>query len=211
MPDRFNLDITRKDFYCYDCSKTVSTGGQFSWDNNRKTRICLLCLDKLKEIVGSSDDSVSDAPTKKKVYWDKSMLPTKPWTIGNHDINSWPIHIQKEYSRLSSSPSAYEQGLKAARNRLGYGSDHCPECEEEDKSKREWRPEYGTIEDWVEQIRAQKDKEQCIALWEHINEIKWTSEEATAMGKEYVKRLANLVSLELYGKHFTGALPLALR
>jgi hypothetical protein len=201
MQNRFNLDIARKSFFCYDCSRTTEVGGQFSWDSLRKTRICLPCLDKLKDMVGTSDDSVSDGTTtKKKVYWDKTMLPTRPWTIGNYEINSWPPHTQKEYVHYSSSQAAYNKGLKAARNRFSFSSDDCQECKEEEAAKTAWEPKDGTLEDWAALIAAQTDAEECKKVWGTVCQIKWTPDETMKIGKVYVKHLADLVSIDTWGK-----------
>jgi len=177
----------------------TDVGAQFSWDSLRKTRICLPCLDRLKEIVGTPDDSVSGAATK-KVYWDKTMLPTRPWTVGNFDINSWPAHIQREYAQLSASQEIYSKGLRAARNRLSYGSDNCEQCKEEEAIRTPWEPKDGTLEDWSALIHAQEDSEECKKIWGIICRIKWTPQEMMRLGKVYAAHLANLVSLETWGK-----------
>jgi hypothetical protein len=208
---RFRYDHLRKSGTCYDCRQPLLEGAQFAWDNLRNIRICLLCVDSLKEIVGEPNGSVSDQPTKKKVYWDKSMLPTRPWHIGNYDINSWPAHIQREYIHMSSSEAAYKQGLKAARARLSYGTENCAQCEEEDKLKQEWKPEHGNITDWIEQIYAQTDFEACRALWLVINNVKWPPEQMIRLGKAYTQHLASLTSMETWGLPFTGMKALSNR
>lgn len=115
MQNRFRHTRSIKAFDCYDCRKIVNEGDNICWDNKRNVRICIPCFDKLIEMVGDgSDGSVSKGTTKERVYWDSNMLPTKPWEIGNYDINNWPENIQQEYVALSRSPEQYTKGLQRA-------------------------------------------------------------------------------------------------
>lgn len=204
MQKRFRLAHSNQEFTCYDCRTIVGSGEQMCWDNKRNVRICVPCFDKLSEIVATPDGLESGA-TKKKVYWDESMLPTMPWHIGNYDVNNWPVHVQKKYARLSKSEEAYKAGLKAARNRLGTGTAHCSECEAEAEQKRPWDDKCGSVEDWIAQIQAQTDKDACIALWGVINTVAWSRESQMQLGKAYVKHLANLVSIDTWGKPLSVA------
>jgi hypothetical protein len=115
---RFKLDIARREFDCYDCRYGFEQRQQFAWDNLRNCKICSKCLDKLSKFGDASNGSLSENITQQKVYWDISMLPTKPWSIGNYDINSWPAEIQREYASIAQHENTYSKGLKAAINKL---------------------------------------------------------------------------------------------
>ena len=41
-------------------------------------------------------------------------MPTKPWEIGNYDINNWPESIQQEYAAISKPKEQYAIGLAQA-------------------------------------------------------------------------------------------------
>lgn len=122
MQRRFRFAHANRDIFCYDCRIGIETGGQFVWDNKRDNKVCVKCYEKLQEIVGSSEATETDKSTKQRVYWSPELLPTKPWEIGNYDINNWPEDIQQEYVDISKGHALYIQGLEAARKRLATGN-----------------------------------------------------------------------------------------
>lgn len=208
---RFKLDIARREFDCYDCRHSFESGSQFAWDNTRNCKICSRCLDKLSKMVGSdSDDSLSENTTKKKVYWDVSMLPTRPWVIGNYDINSWPIEIQREYGTTASAPDSYVKGLAAARNKLSSGTDNCFQCVTDQSSKQSWTADCGSTEDWILRLYMETTKEGTIKVWTEINMISWSSTSMKELTSAYLQHLANIVSQETWTKPFRGLRQLTL-
>jgi hypothetical protein len=56
---RFRLDKAQRSFECYNCSKQLSVGNEFAWDNERNgTRICINCLDLLSDALERGKNEV---------------------------------------------------------------------------------------------------------------------------------------------------------
>ena len=113
---RFNRDIARREFTCYDCRAEWERGSELVFDNKRDCRICVRCLKKLESLL--EEDAASLALEGKKPRWDATM-GGKPWHHGDYDINSWSEDLQREYVAWSRSQETYAKGLARAQSRMG--------------------------------------------------------------------------------------------
>ena len=97
---RFNRDIARKEFNCYDCRESWNPGSELVFDNKRNCKICARCFKKLESMIEEEKDALALAG--KKPRWNADS-GSKPWEMGDYDINSWPEELQREYREIEEA------------------------------------------------------------------------------------------------------------
>lgn len=102
MPKRFNRDIAKRDFDCYDCRLSYEKGRPLIWDNMRDCRICEKCLQKLEILLEQEADKI--ALEGKRPRWNPSMKGVKPWEMNDFDVNNYPLPILREYIEIQKYP-----------------------------------------------------------------------------------------------------------
>jgi hypothetical protein len=110
---RFNRDIAKREFTCYDCRTEWERGSELVFDNKRDCKICIRCLKKLEAMLSEEKEAI--AHEGKKPRWNPSA-GIKPWLIGDYDINSWPEDLQLEYRDLErqKTEAMYASGFNLA-------------------------------------------------------------------------------------------------
>jgi hypothetical protein len=75
----------------------------------------------------------------------------------------------------------------------------CSQCQTENR-KRTLKEEFDTAQAWLEDILSSQDMKEAEEKWKLCDSIAWDREERQTLGFAYVKHLAQLKSLKLWGK-----------
>jgi len=88
---------------------------------------------------------------------------------------------------------------KAEATSVPLRPENCPQCKQE-AIQRKLKTEFDTVDYWVREITESKNVEFCQQVWKECDSIAWALDERAEIGFAYMAHLANLVSLEQWGK-----------
>jgi hypothetical protein len=99
----------------------------------------------------------------------------------------------------SESPRTNESRTEATS--IPLSPENCPQCKQE-AVQRKLKTEFDTVDYWRKEITESTNAEFCQQVWKECDSIAWALDERAELGFAYMAHLANLISLEKWGKGY---------